>query len=185
MVNCSFVPDRTDKGTEYGLFGDYLYSIVNKNIRQMSSKFSSVMSKDDVFDLTQDTWLKIVDKSGNYDPNRNFEGWVYRICKNAVYDYADRRDKLIKRQCTLPEKHDKEVSSVYRVDRSPDFNIIQKESVDHINKGIASLKPKKQQVIEMVINGVPYKKMSTVIGCRDNTVKTIVCRVRQELNEAI
>ena len=185
MVNCSIVPNRTDKGTEYGLFGDYLYEIVNENIRQMSSKFRSVMSKDDVFDLTQNTWLKIVEKSGNYDPNGNFEGWVYRICKNAVYDYARKRDELIKMQRALPVKPEKAVSPVFRTDRSPDFHIIQKESVEHINKGIASLKPMQQQVVNMVINGVPYKEMATVIGCRDNTVKTIVCRVRQVLNKAI
>lgn len=185
MVNCSIVPNRTDKGTEYGLFGDYLYEIVNENIRQMSSKFRSVMSKDDVFDLTQNTWLKIVEKSGNYNPNGNFEGWVYRICKNEVYDYAEKLNRERKRQYTLPEKPDKETSPVFRIDRQPDFQIIQKESVEHINKGIASLKPKKQKVVKMLVNKVPYKKMATKIGCREKTVKTIVCRVRQELSEAI
>ena len=185
MINCTYVSDCTRKGADYGLFGDHLYEVVNKNIRKMASKFSSVMSSDDIMDLIQDTWLKVFDKSEQYDPNGNFDGWVYRICQNAVYDFTQKCSKRRGKHCSLPEDYEKEESPAFLDDRRPDFSIIQKESVEHIERGIATLKPEKQKVVHMLIEEVPYKTMAVVIGCRENTVKTTVCRVRQDLNRNI
>lgn len=185
MINCTYVSDCTCNGADYGLFGDHLYKVVNKNICKIASKFYSVMSSDDIKDLIQDTWMKVFDKREQYDPNGNFNGWVYRICQNAVYDLAEKCSKRRGIHCSLPDDYEKEESPAFLDERRPDFRIIQKESVEHIEKGIASLKPKQQKVVEMLINKVPYKKMAVVIGCRENTVKTTVCRVRQELNKEI
>lgn len=48
-----------------------------------------------------------------------------------------------------------------------------------------TLKPNQQKVVRLLIDEIPYKKMAAVIGCKENTVKTQVCRVRQVLKEAI
>ena len=128
-------------GTEYGIFGDYLFRTVSRNISRMASKFQSVMTQDDVMDLIQDTWLRIVDKSDQYDPDGNFEGWMYRICQN--------------------------------------------ESVAHIENSIDTLKPKQQKLVWMLVDEVPYKRMAPQLGCRVETVKTQVCRVRQCLRKAM
>lgn len=151
----------------------------------MASKFYSVMSSDDILDLIQDTWMKVFDKREQYDPNGNFNGWVYRICQNAVYDFAEKSSKRKGRHCSLPDDYETEESPAFLDERRPDFRIIQKESVEHIEKGIATLKPKQQKVVEMLVNRVPYKKMALVIGCREQAVKTTVCRVRQYLDKAI
>ena len=54
-----------------------------------------------------------------------------------------------------------------------------------IERGIQSLNPKQQKVVRLLIDETPYKKMAVAIGCKENTVKTQVCRVRKALNEAI
>ena len=185
MINCNYTPDYTLEGTDNDLFGDYLYEIVSNNIYKMTAKFRSVISKDDILDLIQDVWLKVFNKRDKYDPTGNFEGWVYRICLHAVYDFADKNNKRRGKHCSLPEDYEKEESPAFLDGRLPDFTIIQKEAVENINKGISTLRPKSQKVVEMLVNEVPYKKMATVIGCRENTVKTTVCRVRQELRKAM
>ena len=102
-----------------------------------------------------------------------------------MYDLAQKCSKRRDKHCSLPEDYEKEESPAFLDERRPDFRIIQKESVEQIERGIATLKPEKQKVVHMLVEEVPYKKMAVVIGCRENTVKTTVCRVRQELNRNI
>lgn len=185
MISYNIVSDCTQRGADYGIFGDYLFKIVSRNISRMAAKFHSVLSQEDVMDLTQDTWLKIIDKSSQFKADGNFEGWVYRICQNSVYDYADKCDKHRKRKCALPEDYENEKSPVFHEDRLPDFRVIQNESVAHIEGSIETLKPKHKNLVWMLVDEVPYKKMATRIGCREKTVKTQVCRVRQCLRKAM
>ena len=37
-------------------------------------------SKDDAYDLLQDTTLKALDNESKYTPETNFKGWVFTIC---------------------------------------------------------------------------------------------------------
>ena len=185
MINSTFASDYTRKGNNFDLFGDYLYSLTSKFVSYMASKFDSILSDEDVEDLIHDTWIKINDKREQYNPNGHFEGWVYSICKNAVYALCNKRAKLQGKQTALPEDYKEMEVSTFLGERGTDFNIIQREETNRIERGIQSLKPNRQKVVRLLIDEVPYKKMAVVIGCSENTVKTQVCRVRKELREAI
>ena len=185
MINCTFVSDYTRKGNNSDLFGEYLYALTGKFIGYMASKFYSVLSTEDVEDLIQDTWIKINDKRDRYDPKGNFEGWVYSICRNSVYGLCNKRAKLKDRQTALPEDYEENGSPAFLGERDADFHIIQREAVDRIESGIQSLKQNHQKVVRLLIDETPYKKMAAVIGCKENAVRTQVCRVRQALKEAI
>ena len=185
MIDCTFVSKYARKGNSYDLFGDYLYELVNKFIGYMASKFYSVLSTEDIEDLIQDTWMKINDKREQYDPEGNFEGWVYSICRNNVYSLCNKRARLKGKQAALPEDFQVTGLPAFLGERDTDFHIIQSESVKRIERGIQSLNPKQQKVVRLLIDETPYKKMAVAIGCKENTVKTQVCRVRKALNEAI
>lgn len=185
MINCTNVSDYTRKGNNNDLFGDYLYALTGKFIGYIASKFYSVISTEDVEDLIQDTWMKINDKREQYDPKGNFEGWVYSICRNNVYSLCNKIAKLKGKQTALPEDYQVKGSLAFIDDRDTDFHIIQNESVERIERGIQSLRPHGQKVVRLLIDEVPYKKMAPVLSCSENTVKTQVCRVRQELKAVI
>ena len=185
MINCTYVSDYTRKGNNYDLFGDYLYALTGKFIGYIASKFYSVLSTEDIEDLIQDTWMKINDKREQFNPEGNFEGWVYSICRNSVYSLCNKRAKLKGKQTALPEDYEVKGSPAFLGDWDTDFHIIQNESVERIERGIQSLKPNRQKVVRLLIDEVPYNKMAPVLGCSENTVKTQVCRVRQELKKAI
>lgn len=185
MINCTYVSDYTRKGNNYDLFGDYLYELTGKFIGYMASKFNSVLSTEDIEDLIQDTWMKINDKKEQYDPEGNFEGWVYSICRNSVYGLCNKRAKLNGKQTALPEDYEVKGSPAFLGERSTDFDIIQREETNRIERGIQTLKPHGQKVVRLLIDEIPYKKMAPVLGCSENTVKTQVCRIRQVLREVI
>lgn len=185
MINCTYVSDYTRKGNNDDLFGDYLYALIGKFIDYMASKFYSVLSTEDVEDLIQDTWMKINDKKEQFNPDGNFEGWVYSICRNNVYGLCNKRARLQGKKLGFPEDYKEMEMNEFLDERDTDFDIIQREETDRIERGIQTLKPHGQKVVRLLIDEVPYNKMAPVLGCSENTVKTQVCRVRQVLRKVI
>jgi RNA polymerase sigma-70 factor (ECF subfamily) len=41
-------------------------------------------------DLFQQTWLRVIEKIGRYDPQRNFEAWLFAIAHNLAIDHLRR-----------------------------------------------------------------------------------------------
>ncbi len=41
-------------------------------------------------DLFQQTWLRVTQKIGQYDPRRNFEAWLFSVARNLAIDYLRR-----------------------------------------------------------------------------------------------
>ena len=180
MISTSFVPSRALKGTSVDLFGDYLYHIVTKDIRLMAARFYSILSEQDIEDLIHDTYIKIFDKSSSFRPGGNFEGWVYRICRNSVLDCASQTSKRRGRCCALPQDRDYDERSAYD-SASADRKVIQQEEERKIWRVIGNLKPESRELAYMLLDGVTYNEMAEALGCSENTVKTRVCRFRQQL----
>jgi RNA polymerase sigma-70 factor (ECF subfamily) len=42
-------------------------------------------------DLFQQTWLRVMQRIQKYDPQRNFEGWLFSVAHNIAIDYVRRR----------------------------------------------------------------------------------------------
>ena len=63
-------------GASNDLFGAYLYKLVNKNIRNLSGRFMSILSDQDVDDLVHEAWLHVNEQRGSFKVGGNFEGWV-------------------------------------------------------------------------------------------------------------
>lgn len=41
-------------------------------------------------DLFQQSWLRVVQKIGQYDPRRNFEAWLFSVARNLAIDHLRR-----------------------------------------------------------------------------------------------
>jgi RNA polymerase sigma-70 factor (ECF subfamily) len=41
-------------------------------------------------DLFQQTWLRVVERIGQYDPRRNFEAWLFSVARNLTIDHFRR-----------------------------------------------------------------------------------------------
>ena len=46
-------------------------------------------------DLYQDTWLKVLKNIPKYDPQREFEPWLTKICVNTYYTLFPHRKRRI------------------------------------------------------------------------------------------
>jgi RNA polymerase sigma-70 factor, ECF subfamily len=41
-------------------------------------------------DLFQQTWVRVMERIGSYDPNRNFESWLFAVARNLALDHLRR-----------------------------------------------------------------------------------------------
>lgn len=41
-------------------------------------------------DLFQNTWIRVAEKIGQYDPNRSFEAWLFTLARNLAIDHLRR-----------------------------------------------------------------------------------------------
>ena len=142
------------KSPDGNLFGNYLYMLVNRNIRHMASKFSSILNTDDINDLVHEAWLKIQNKKYLFREDGNFEGWVFRICQNFVKGIApkfrrhymevisynaDGADNSISNDCDY-------LSYMADCTYSPDREICEREAQERIMWAIEHLKGENFQV---------------------------------------
>ncbi|MCC6862565.1 MAG: sigma-70 family RNA polymerase sigma factor [Bryobacterales bacterium] len=42
-------------------------------------------------DLFQQTWLRVIEKIGRYDPRRSFEAWLFTVARNLAIDHLRRQ----------------------------------------------------------------------------------------------
>lgn len=86
----------------------------------------------DADDLYQETWLKVVKSIDQYDPSKDFEPWLTRICVNSYRNVVKRRSiiSVVEFQTTedkdafmqsIPEAEDKDYTPLYdAIDKLPE-----------------------------------------------------------------
>lgn len=187
MIKPFYAP--TDKGAYADAFGTSLYNTVSKTVRRMAGKFYSILSDDDIDDLVHDTYLRLLENQDKADFSLNFDGWVYRACKNGVNSCAKAKSRRNSWIVDLDEDYDDD-DAPFDLDRSSvmvdytfmaDRQMLEDEFEQRFWKAVSRLNPDYRKVAIMLHEETPYKEMAKELGCTENTVKTKVCRTRQAL----
>ena len=177
-------------GAGNDLFGGHLYKLVNKNIRSLSGRFSSILSEQDVDDLVHDAWLHVNDQKASFKASANFEGWVYKTCRNFLWKLTPKISKVMKVTLSYDDQSnddyfglDSDYSSEFAdCTWAPDRKINSRESEEHIYKTIGRLNGNDQKLVGMMIDGRARNKMAKEMRCSDGTLRVKVLRVRENLH---
>ena len=169
--------------------GPSLYSTVSKNIRMLTGRFYSVLSKEDIEDLVHDTYLSVMDYRDKVDPTKNVNGWIYRICKNCVNSYTADIKKRNGMMVGIDDDYNADDSSYRSVhpalvaDNSymADTPMYQKEFDRRFWNSVNNLTPEHKDVAMMLIDETPYNKMAERLGCSEDTLRVKVHRTRRAL----
>jgi len=61
--------------------------LYNEHSESLLNFLSTMLkNKQDIEDISQDTWMSIYQQFDNYDQSRDFYPWMIEISKNLVYD---------------------------------------------------------------------------------------------------
>lgn len=142
-------------------------------------------------DLTQETFVKVLNAIERYRPEFKFSSWIFKIANNAAIDQLRRRelDTLSLEggpDATTPEQVEATSLQVGDVSESPLEETEARELGSAIEQAIARLRPEYRACIIMRhVEGRSYDEIADALDLPLGTVKTYIHRARAELKQSL
>ena len=137
--------------------------------------FKLVKASDIAEDILHDVFVKVWENRTKIDPERSFEGYIYRIAANMVADFYRKISKdrnyqeyLIAIQETVYQHIDELLENKYR-----------RELID---KALTELPPKCRTVFQLCkIEGRSYEEVSNLLQISPNTISNHLNRANKKI----
>ena len=141
--------------------------------------FYRVYEPQDAEDIIADVFVRAIRnlKRFQWRHAHSFAAWLFRIAHNLVVDYARQRKRV-----GLPLET--EGSQMEWADPAPlpEDALAQQEAFQHMRALIATLSPRRQEVIALrFYAGLRNSEIARVLGLDERTVAAHLCRALQDL----
>jgi RNA polymerase sigma-70 factor (ECF subfamily) len=148
---------------------------------------------DDAAELTNDTFVKIIENIDGFESRSSFYTWAFRIAVNLTLNHCKRRATV--RFASLdaePAGNDDQarqaLAAVLRDDKTPDPAQVaeDRELCELIQRAIGRLEDEHRTVIVLRdIEGMDYAQIAEVLGVELGTVKSRLSRARAALRQIL
>lgn len=136
-------------------------------------------NRDDAADLVQEVLLRVRRGLGSYTPG-SFEGWLWRITRNAFIDDVRRRNRR-----PIAELPDVERSLIL-TSPSPDEVLAHVRLSDDVQSALLKLPMDFRECVVMCdVVGFTYDEISHAVGIPIGTVRSRIHRGRKMLRELL
>lgn len=127
---------------------------------------------DNVEDLSQIVFIKMIRALQNLDKPEQFEAWLFRMAKNTCIDFI-RRQRWQRLFSPLEQETHSEIPETPQT--------VDSEELDAIRHALAQLKPKDRALLAMAQQGYSQNEMADAIGCSVVALKARLHRAREQL----
>jgi RNA polymerase sigma-70 factor (ECF subfamily) len=140
-------------------------------------------------DLSQETFIKVLNALESYRPEYKFSSWVFKIANNAAIDQLRRREVDTLSLDGAPDARtadEVEATALQAADRqeSPLAELESRELGSQIEQAVGRLRPEYRTCILLRhVEGRSYEEIAEVMDLPLGTVKTYIHRARLELRE--
>jgi RNA polymerase sigma-70 factor (ECF subfamily) len=138
-------------------------------------------------DLAQETFIKVLNGLGSYNPQYRFSSWIFKIANNAAIDQLRRRelDTLSldgSPHAATPAEMSATALQLGDRHESPLEELEARELGGAIEHAIAKLRPEYRAcVLLRHVEGHSYEEIARILDLPLGTVKTYIHRARNEL----
>jgi RNA polymerase sigma-70 factor (ECF subfamily) len=142
-------------------------------------------NKEETEDLLQNVFLKVYKYCENFDTERKFSSWIYRIAHNEAVNYIKRKN--IKRFISLEDF----VSDKDRIETKSDAKTpmevwMSKELRNEMKEALKKIPDKYREVLEMrYFQEKSYEEISKILKKPVNTVGTLINRAKKKLESVV
>jgi RNA polymerase sigma-70 factor (ECF subfamily) len=142
-------------------------------------------------DLSQETFIKILNALASYRPEFKFSSWVFKIANNAAIDHLRKRELETlslegSPHADTPEKLEATTLQIGERAESALDAVANKELGGEIERAIAKLRPEYRTCILLRhVEGRAYEEIAEILNLPLGTVKTYIHRARNELRIAL
>lgn len=130
--------------------------------------------KEDVNDVCQETFLRVLDKAHRFKPGSRFSTWMYQIALNLCRDQLRRRKRwglLMAENVELNDEVAPPESGARRDD--PEDRVGRQELSDAVRRALDRIPPAQREVLILKeFEGLKFKEIAEVLGCPESTVKS-------------
>jgi len=138
-------------------------------------------------DLSQDTFIKVLNALDRYDPSYKLSSWIFKIAHNTALDHLRRREPDTLSLDGSPHARtaaEAEATSLNPAshDESPEDFAASRELGSEIERAIGTLRPEYRTAIVLChVEGHAYEEIARIMDVPLGTVKTYIHRARKVL----
>jgi RNA polymerase sigma-70 factor, ECF subfamily len=136
---------------------------------------------DDVDDLVQETWLRVLERGQSYDGHSRFEPWLFTIARNLAIDQMRRR-----RMVSLETEGDGESPSPVSNEPSPFILAARTEDSQRLAQSMQTLEFIYREVLVLRFQeDLSLQEVAGVVGAPVSTVASRIYRGLRTLREQL
>jgi RNA polymerase sigma-70 factor, ECF subfamily len=153
--------------------------------------YRMVRDREKAEDLTQETFIKVLNAIERYDPSFKFSSWIFKIAHNTSLDHLRKKEpETLSLQGSPHARTDAEIEASTITPESDDENpeeyTSNRELGSEIDRAIGRLRPEYRTAIVLChIEGRPYEEIAEIMNVPLGTVKTYIHRARNDLKKQL
>jgi RNA polymerase sigma-70 factor (ECF subfamily) len=142
-------------------------------------------------DLSQDTFIKVLNALDRYDPSYKFSSWIFKIAHNTALDHLRKKEPETLSLEGSPHagtaaEADASSVSVASDEPSPEEYAANRELSGTLEEAVGKLRPEYRTAIVLChMEGRAYEEIAEIMGVPLGTVKTYIHRARHELRDLL
>lgn len=160
-----------------------------KKVYNMAYRLSG--SRPDAEDLTQEAYYRAYRSFGDYEGDRPFENWIFRIVTRLYLDLLRnrrRRVSTVSYDNTLPTDFGSDAVRFEVADDrpNPEEELLFSEFSDEMVKALSSLTEEQRELIRMAdVEQIPYNEIAEKLGRPVGTIRSRLHRTHKQLRREI
>ena len=129
-------------------------------------------------DVTQQVFLKLMTRIGQFRGNSEFATWLYRLVVNTCHDEHRKQKRFVALADSFLQTH--------ASGESPRKQYARKELAGQVQSAVAELKPKlRWPILLRYVEGLSYEEIAEVLGCSKGTVASRLNRGHKTLAKGL
>jgi len=132
---------------------------------------------DDGQSLSQETFLRLLEKSDLYSYPRRFSTWLFTIARNLVTDFHKKKRAVTSDSFDLMADSQQEPEH-----RRPDVSTVHDEALRALDEAIDSLPAQHREVLVLrSFYEMSYREIAEIVGCPESTARSRMDYALREL----
>ena len=159
---------RGDREALHVLFEDYKDRVYSIAIYSLGGDEMAAA------DVTQQVFLKLMTRIGQFRGDSEFATWLYRLVVNTCHDEHRKQKRFVSLADSFVQTR--------AGDESPRARYARKELAARVQSAVAELKPKlRWPILLKYVEGLSYEEIAKVLNCSKGTVASRLNRAHKAL----
>lgn len=128
-------------------------------------------------DLAQEVFMKVWQHRADFREDASVSTWIYKVAVNTCLLQLRKAATTRERQTdTLPERAD---------EADDNEEVTTSERLQKLYAGIHQLDPTARLIILLVLDGLPYEEIATIVGISEGLLRVKIHRIKKRLAKLI